>query len=127
MSAGSEILIQISNKKLTVVEVPIHVRYDIKDSSTQNPLSHGMSVLYNVIVFISCLRPLPAFGIPGLILVFLGFGAGYMAFSEYSLTFKFPFVLSMISEMLIIMGLLMGVAALILNAMIVIVQEHSNK
>jgi glycosyltransferase involved in cell wall biosynthesis len=127
MSAGSEILIQISNKNLTLVEVPINVRYDIQDTSTQNPLSHGVSVLYDIIILISCLRPLPAFGISGLILVFLGIVAAYMAFSEYYLTSKFPFGLSMISEMFLILGLLMGVAALILNAVIVIVKEHSNK
>ena len=127
MSAGSEILIQISHKKLTLVEVPINVRYDIEDTSTQNPLSHGVSVLYDIIILISCLRPLPAFGIPALILVFLGIAAGYMAFSQYYLTSKFPFGLSMMSEMFIILGLLMGVAALILNAVIVIVKEHSNK
>jgi len=50
-----------------------------------------------------------------------------MAFSEYYLTSKFPFFLSMISEMFLILGLLMGVAALILNAVIVIVEEHSNR
>lgn len=127
MSAGSEILIQISNKKLTLVEVPINVRYDIEDTSTQNPLSHGVSVLYDIIILISCLRPLPAFGIPALILVFLGIGAGYMAFSQYYLTSRFPFGLSMMSEMFLVLGLLMGVAALILNAVIVIVKEHSNK
>jgi len=127
MSAGSEILIQISNKKLTLMEVPINVRYDIQDTSTQNPISHGVSVLYDIIILISCLRPLPAFGIPGLILVFLGIVAAYFAFSEYYLTSKFPFVLSMMSEMFLILGLLMGVSALILNAVIVIVKEHSNK
>jgi len=127
MSAGSEILIQISNKKLALVEVPINVRYDIVDTSSQNPLSHGVSVLYDIIILISCLRPLPAFGIPALILVFLGIGAGYMAFSQYYLTSKFPFGLSMVSEMFLILGLLMGVSALILNAVIVIVKEHSNK
>ena len=127
MSAGSEILIQISNKKLNLVEVPINVRYDIGDTSSQNPLSHGVSVLYDIIILISCLRPLPAFGIPGLVLVFLGIGAAYMAFSEYYVTSRFPFGLSMISEIFLILGILMGVSALILNAVIVIVKEHSNK
>ena len=55
MSAGSEILIQISNKNLTLAEVPINVRYDLEDTSTQNPLSHGVSVLYHIIVQISLL------------------------------------------------------------------------
>ena len=77
MSAGSEILIQISKKNLTIVEVPIKVRYDIDNTSTQNPLSHGLSVLYNIILMISSLRPLPAFGIPGLILVLMGIGISF--------------------------------------------------
>ena len=84
-------------------------------------------MLYDIIILIDCLRPLPAFGIPGLILVLLGIVTAYMAFSEYYLTSKFPFGLSLMSEMFLILGLLMGVSALILNAVIVIVKEHSNK
>ena len=46
MYEGSEILIQIKDKNLSIVEVPINVRYDIEDTSTQNPVAHGLLVLY---------------------------------------------------------------------------------
>jgi glycosyltransferase involved in cell wall biosynthesis len=127
MSASSEILIQISKENLTIVEVPINVRYDIENSSTQNPLSHGLAVLYKIIAVISCQRPLPMFGIPGLILVLIGLGAAFSAFSEYYVTTRFPFALSMMSAVFLILGLLMGVAALILNAIIIIVKENPRK
>jgi len=118
MSAGSEILIQISKKNLTVVEVPINVRYDMKNTSSQNPVSHGLSVLGKIIALISYQRPLPVFGIPGVILVLIGLGAAFITFSEYYMTTQFPFFWSMVSAVCLIIGMLLGVAGLILYAMI---------
>jgi len=65
MSAGSEILIQISDHRLKVAEVPIRVRYDIEGTSSENPVSHGVGVLMNIVRLISLRRPLVFFGIPG--------------------------------------------------------------
>jgi len=127
MSAGSEILIQASDRKLRIAEVPIDVRYDIENTSTIHPLKHGVSVLSKIIALISYRRPLPAFGIPGFILFIIGMVAASFAFTEYYQTTKFPFTLSMMSAMFIIIGLLMVVAGLILNAMIVIVREGQRK
>ncbi len=124
MSGGSEILIQISDHNLNVVEVPIKVRYDIEKTSTFNPVSHGVTVLGKIIALISYRRPLPAFGIPGLIIFILGMIAAYYAFADYHATSQFPFAISMASAMLIILGLLMGISGLILNAMIIIVKEN---
>jgi glycosyltransferase involved in cell wall biosynthesis len=44
MSAGSEILIQAFGKNLDMIEVPITCTYD-ENSSTQNPVLHGINVL----------------------------------------------------------------------------------
>ena len=124
MSGGSEALIKISEHNLNVVEVPIKVRYDIKDTSTYNPLSHGISVLGRIIALISYRRPLPVFGIPGFIMFIAGMITASFAFAEYYATTKFPYIMSMVSAMLIILGLLLGISGLILNAMIVIVREN---
>ena len=127
MSAGSEILIQISDHKLRIAEVPINVRYDIGDTSTIHPLKHGISVLSNIIGLISYRRPLPAFGIPGFLLVLGGLGTGFWAFAEYYTTSKFPFVLSMGSALLLILGLLLISVGLILNYLVVLVKEQKRK
>jgi glycosyltransferase involved in cell wall biosynthesis len=124
MSAGSEILIQINDKNLSIVEVPINVRYDINDTSSQNPVKHGVLVFYNIIGMIGYKRPLPTFGIPGLILVITGFFFGSWAISEYYTTATFPFVLSMVSGVFVMMGLLLIIAALILNFLVVFVKEQ---
>jgi glycosyltransferase involved in cell wall biosynthesis len=127
MSAGSEILIQIAENKLKVAEIPISVRYDIEDTSSQNPVKHGSLVLYNIIGLISYRRPLPAFGIPGFILVLMGLFFGSWTLSEYFTTMKFPILLSMISVLLLIMGLLLMIGALILNYLVVFVTEQKNQ
>ncbi len=90
MSAGSEILIQIKDKNLSIVEVPINVRYDIEETSSQNPIKHGVLVLYNIIGMISYRRPLPVFGIPGFVLLIIGFFFGSWAITEYYTTAYFP-------------------------------------
>ena len=124
MSAGSEILIQATENNLKIAELPINVRYDIEETSSQNPLKHGILVIYNLIGLISYRRPLPAFGIPGFILVMIGLISGSFAFSEYYTTSKFPFILSMVSAMFLIMGLLLIIGALILNYLVIFVKEQ---
>ena len=45
MGAGSEILTRVKDCNLKLVEIPITVRYDIENTSTKNPVSHGVGVL----------------------------------------------------------------------------------
>ena len=124
MSAGSEILIQIKDKNLSIVEVPINVRYDIEETSSQNPVKHGLLVLYNIIGMISYQRPLPIFGIPGFILLMIGFLFGSRAVTEYYTTSTFPLVLSMVGGVFVMTGLLLMIAALILNYLVFFVKEQ---
>jgi glycosyltransferase involved in cell wall biosynthesis len=124
MSAGSEILIQIAENNLTFAEIPIIARYDIEETSSQNPLKHGVLVLYNIIGMISYRRPLPTFGIPGFVLLIIGLIFGSWAITEYYTTANFPFVLSMICGVSVMMGLLLMIAALILNYLVIFVTKQ---
>jgi glycosyltransferase involved in cell wall biosynthesis len=124
MSAGSEILIQITDNHLSIVEVPIYVRYDIEEISSQNPVTHGVLVLYKLIGMISYRRPLPVFGIPGFVLLIIGIFFGSWSFTEYYTTRTFPFVLSMVSGVFVMTGLLLMITALILNYLVFFVTEQ---
>jgi len=125
MSAGSEILIQITENKLKVDEIPIIARYDIEETSSHNPISHGVLVLYNLIGIVSYRRPLPAFGIPGFVLTFIGLTFGSWAITEYYATATFPFVLAMVSGVFVMLGLLLIISALILNYLVIFVSEQN--
>jgi len=79
MSAGSEILLQVKEHGLSIKEVPITCRYDIEDTSTHNPVVHGLKVLANIITEIEYKRPLYYIGVPGLMLLFVGLmNAGFV-------------------------------------------------
>jgi len=76
MAVSTEILLRASEKKLLTTEVPITVNYAIGNTSTHNPLTHGISVLYSVFQFISLRHPLAFYGLPGIAL--LGISAYFL-------------------------------------------------
>jgi len=76
MSAGSEILLQARDNNLKVEEVEIQCRYDVEDASTENPVSHGLRVMLNLLQDIELRRPLYYFTFPGLMLAAIGIGVG---------------------------------------------------
>ena len=69
MAVSTEILLRASEKKLSTTEVPITINYDIKDTSTHNPISHGIGVLYSVLQYVSLRHPLAFYGLPGIALL----------------------------------------------------------
>ncbi len=127
MSAGSEILIQLADHHMNIQEVPITVRYDIGDTSSENPLSHGLSVLSSLVGVLGYRRPLLSFGTPGVIFMAVGFIFASLAFSIYYETAQLPFALSMASGLFIIVGLVLATTALILNSLVQIIQIEGRK
>ncbi len=71
MGVSNEILIKASNKGFQIVEVPIIILYN-GNTSSQNPISHGSSVLISTLKFISIEHPLKFYGIPGSIFLTIG-------------------------------------------------------
>ena len=57
MGVSNEILMKSSKKGFKIAEVPIIVSYE-GDTSTQNPISHGASVIMSTLKFISIDHPL---------------------------------------------------------------------
>ena len=72
MGISTEILIKANKKSLRVIEVPVTILYE-GETSTHNPMSHGISVMLSTMKFISIEHPLKFYGIPGLIFLLTGF------------------------------------------------------
>ena len=66
MGISTEILIKSSNHGFKIAEIPIKISYE-GETSSQNPVTHGTSVLASTIKFTSIERPLIFYGIPSLI------------------------------------------------------------
>lgn len=90
MGAGSEILIEAADHDLKISEVPIKVRYDLKGTSSKNPIAHGLSVLNSIVGFMSQKKPMLFFGIPGLILLDIGVLACFEALRIFDLSGDMP-------------------------------------
>lgn len=69
MAVSTEVLLRAREKNLLTTEVPISINYDIKDTSTHNPIRHGIGVLYAVVQFISLRHPFTFYGLPGIALL----------------------------------------------------------
>lgn len=123
MSAGSEILVQASDNRLKVAEVPIQVRYDIAGTSSENPVSHGVSVLMSIVRVISLRRPLLFFGIPGGLFALLGIGAEVYTFSLYYRTAQFHYIIFTGGFAALILGLMLITSGLILYSLVQIIEQ----
>jgi glycosyltransferase involved in cell wall biosynthesis len=69
MAVSTEILLRAREKNLLATEVPITINYETNDTSTHNPITHGVGVLYSVLQYISLRHPLAFYGLPGVALL----------------------------------------------------------
>jgi glycosyltransferase involved in cell wall biosynthesis len=123
-SIESDMIAHFSKRGLVIVEVPITVRYEVPNKHKMNPLSHGFSVLGRIISLISYRRPLIAFGIPGFFMIVVGLLSEIWVFTVLYATGTFHYLLALGSAVILILGLLLVIAGLILNALVLILKEE---
>lgn len=121
MAISAETVAEASRLKLKVTEVPVSITYS-KDSSTLNPVTHGVGVFTRVLAMISEQRPLFFFGLAGIIMAALGLAAGVYALRLYSGSGVISVGWSLVAMFLIILGILSGFTGLTLHAMYSIIR-----
>lgn len=124
MSISTEILQKISNKSLTLAEVPITVSYG-EDTSTENPVPHGVSVLANTLKFISVKHPILFYGIPGVALLISGLLFGFSFLDNYLNTNELFLGSLFGSIILILLGSILCATSVILFSMSVLVRDRN--
>ncbi|HLA22811.1 MAG TPA: glycosyltransferase family 2 protein [Nitrosopumilaceae archaeon] len=82
MAAGTEIIAKVVNKGLKIVEVPIVISYDGTESK-KSAVPHGISVLMNVLKYMSVKHPIPSYGFPGIALIVIGSILGFQFLDVY--------------------------------------------
>jgi len=117
-SIESVMISHMSDNGMRIAEIPISVEYEVPHKHKTNFFTHGMAVLSNLVGIIGYRRPLVSFGIPGIILVLFGFYMGIWAITDYIANKAFPFSLTAISGVFLIVGLTFLTTALILNSIV---------
>lgn len=126
MAAGSEILLQAKDNNLTVEEVEIHCSYDVERASTENPVSHGVRVLVNLLHDIELRRPLYYFTVPGAVMAVIGvfMGLDFLRIFYHGGGLSFGPTLLMI--LLTLVGSFMAFTGIILHSLSNLI-DHSMK
>lgn len=107
-SADSEILIDASEKNLSISEHNVTVLYNTGTrTSTQNPIRHGGSVLISLLEMVLMKRPLTFLGIPGSILLIIGIITSTVTLTLFNETGYFSVPVTLISIVFLTVGLML--------------------
>jgi len=126
MGVSNEILIKASKRGFQITEVPIIILYD-GDTSSQNPISHGSSVVISTLKFISMEHPLKFYGIPGSI--FLTIGLIFLIYTIQLFTETSQILLSsaIIGVSSVIFGSILLISAVLLYSMVNLIRHKNIK
>jgi len=116
MGVESEMISDATAAGYKITEVPISCRYDV-EGSTFNPLKHGMNVLGSIINQFERKHPLLYFGLPGLILVFIGMFLGFWTVYGYNAGNGFWVGKAMLSMTFVLVGSFGMFTGMILNSL----------
>lgn len=116
MAVSAETVAEAARQNLKVAEVPVSVTYR-KDSSTHNPVAHGLGVFTRILVMISERMPLFFFGIAGGILIVLGIIAGVRVLQLFTDSSVLPVGTTMVAVLFLVIGVFSIFTGLILRAL----------
>jgi glycosyltransferase involved in cell wall biosynthesis len=105
---------QAKSRGWKVVEVPIQVHYETP--MKRNPIWHGMGQLDAIFRLVAEHRPLLFFGLPGLLILLAGLGLGLQVVLIYDATQQLAIGYSMITVLLVIVGMLATFVGVMLHA-----------
>jgi DNA-binding response OmpR family regulator len=113
-SVESEMQFLAKERDLRLVEVPVTIQYT--DRPKRPVLYHGTQVLNGLLRLVGQYRPLLFFGVPGVILLLLGFGMGVIVVNIYQRTDELAVGYAMISVLLTLVGMLSLSTGIILHS-----------
>jgi glycosyltransferase involved in cell wall biosynthesis len=118
MGASVEILLKASKSDLRIVEVPSTCKYNTSSggTSSEDPVTHGIGVMWSLIRLIVEERPLVMLGIPSIVFLLAGVGFGVWLMQNYAMTNIIETNIALASIAFILIGFFMLSTAITLYA-----------
>ena len=126
MGVSTELLIKASKQGFRIKEVPIKILYE-GDTSTQNPISHGTSVILSTMKYTSIEHPLKFYGLPGILFLIMGTFFIVWTIQTFTETRQIITNISLIGIGSMILGTILSVTAIMLYSLVSVVREHNQK
>lgn len=122
MGVSTEILIKASKKQFRIAEVPITISYE-DNKHSQEPISHGTSVVMSTIKHMAIERPLLYYGIPGLFFLATGLIFGIWTLQIYSEERVVMTNIALVGIGGVILGTILLITGTILYSIVSVVRE----
>lgn len=122
MGISTEILIKSLKKEMRIIEVPITVSYQ-DTTHSQEPISHGTSVIMSTIKHVAIERPLLYYGITGLCFLAIGLIFGAWTLQIYSEERVVMTNIALVGIGGVILGTILLISGTILYSIVNVVRE----
>jgi glycosyltransferase involved in cell wall biosynthesis len=122
MGISTEILIKASKNQMRIVEVPITISYE-GSTHSQEPISHGTSVVMSTIKYVAIERPLLYYGVTGLCFLIFGLIFGVWTLQIYSEERVVMTNIALIGIGGVILGTILLISGTILYSIVSVVRE----
>lgn len=122
MGISTEILIKASKKDMRITEIPITISYE-DNTHSQEPLSHGTSVVMSTIKHVAIERPLLYYGVTGLCFLIVGLIFGAWTLQIYSEERVVMTNMALVSVGGVILGTVLLISGTILYSIVNVVRE----
>ncbi len=83
MGASTDILYHARNCGYEIEEVATTITYDVENSSSQNPFTHGVTLVENITKTVMYQHPLLSLGLPGFVTVLFAIWFGFLLVLNY--------------------------------------------
>ena len=119
----TDIIVQLSEHGMNFGEIPVKVRYDMGNTSKKNPVALGLDLLTGILQMVSLKRPLLFFGVPGVLITILGVVLSILALTVFFGSGVWATTLTLVSLMVVMLGLLLCSVSVILFAIAGVLKE----
>lgn len=123
MGISTEILIKASKKDMRITEIPITITYE-DNTHSQEPISHGTSVIMSTIKHVAIERPLLYYGVTGLCFLVVGLIFGAWTLQIYSEERVVMTNMALVGVGGVILGAILLISGTILYSIVSVVRER---
>jgi len=123
MGVDAQLIMRANEAGMKITEVSIAMNYGRSNTSTHNPLMHGLDVIFSLIKFVSIRHPLLFYGAFAVSFLSVSAVFGFMTLDYYQRYGRVVTNLALVSVASGIIGFLSLFTAIILFTLITVVRE----